>query len=201
MRILRTIWAAGALVLTGGCAISNNSFLEKMEIFPPDNARVAQECNPLFVPLNKDEYGKVFESVLSVLDNFGFEIYESNRADGRIETLPRLAPGLIMFLKSGSPDLYERTMSTLQTYRHRVTVLIQASAQGGYFVEVQVRKELEDLPRPLRSTIGSAIFRLDNNIDRQFDVIDASSPDSGWLSRGRDALVEQELLRRIKGSM
>lgn len=194
MRILRTIWLAGSLALSAGCATLQTS-LDQLGIVPPPPA---EEANPLFVPLNKEEYTKVFEAAFRALDNFGFDIVDSNRADGRIETAPRVAPGLFMFFKPGSPDVYQRTLSTLQSYRHRVTVLIQASPQGGYFVEVQARKDLEDLPKPLRSTIGGAIFRLDNNVDRQFEVIDISYPGLGWISRGRDATVEQELLRQIK---
>jgi hypothetical protein len=201
MNILRTIWVAGALVIAAGCTSTNGSLLDQLGLSAPQLGQPAEESNPLFVPLNKEEYGKVFEKVLHVLDNFGFDIVESNRADGRIETVPRVAPGLLLPLRPGSPDIHERAMSTLQTYRHRVTVLIQASAQGGYFIEVQVRKDLEDLPRPIKSTIGAAIFRLDNNVDRQLEVIEAADPGSGWVARGRDATVEQELLRRIKSSL
>ena len=140
--------------------------------------------NPLLVSLNPTtEKNRVFEVCYSVLDNYGFDILESNRADGRIETATRIAPGMILFLKAGSPDYHERLLASLQTYRHRVTVLIIDSKDGMY-IDVQVRKELEDLARPLKSTIGASIFRLDNDLDRRYEVVDPSTPMSGWLYRG-----------------
>src|SRR5207249_1254039 len=83
------------------------------------------------------------------------------------------------------PDLYDRLLATLQSYRHRVTVIIQPADNRGFFVEVIARKELEDLPNPIRSTVGGAIFRNDNNVDRQFEVIDASFFEAGWNFRSR----------------
>ena len=159
----------------------------------------AQEHNPLLLNLTREDYPRVFETLLQVLYDYDFEIAESNRADGRIETLPRTAPGLGLILKPGSPDLWERTLYTFQSYRHRVTILIHGDPDG-YLIEVQAHKELEDLPRPVRST-ASAIFRTDNNIDRQFEVIDDSTPGNGWLSKGRDRVLEQELLQRIHWAM
>ena len=117
---LRRIWAAGLLGLSAGCTV-DQTFLDKMGIPAPnfDRAEVAE--NPLLVALPREEKARVFETVYKVLDNYGFDIAESNRSDGRIETATRIAPGLGLFLKPGSPDVRERTLATLQTYRHRVT--------------------------------------------------------------------------------
>lgn len=191
----RKLWLSALLAALAGCA-ANGTFLEGPLGIP--SAPMELEANPVFLPLGQDHYAKVFETVLQVLGDYGFEILESNRYDGRIETLPRTAPGLGLFMKPGSPDLYERTLATAQSYRHRISALIQPALQGGYFVEIQVHKELEDLPNPLRSTVGSAIFRLDNNVDRSFEVIDATSPGMGWIAKGRDVALEQDILRRIK---
>ena len=124
-----------------------------------------------------------------------------NRYDGRIETKPRVAPGLGLFLKPGSPDLYERSLATAQSYRHRVSVVIHPADQGGYFIEVTARKELEDLARPIRSVIGAAIFHIDTNVDRDFEVIDPNRADGGWIYKGRDCALEQEIIRRMKKLM
>jgi hypothetical protein len=197
---MRNIWAAGVLGLATGCTI-DNAMLEKVGITPPKFEQPGPVQNPLFVPLAKEEKNKVFEAVFQVLDNYGFDIVESNRTDGRIETATRIAPGLALNFKSGSPDFWERVLATTQTYRHRVTVMILDSKQGGMFVDVQVRKELEDLPRPVRSSVGAAIFRVDNDIDRHYEIIDASTPTSGWLYKGRDPAMEQELLRLIRNAL
>jgi hypothetical protein len=197
---LRRFCAAGLLGLTAGCSI-DNAVLEKLGIPEPKFERPARLENPMLLAYARDEKDRVFEAAYQVLDNYGFDIMESNRNDGRIETVTRIAPGLGLILKPGSPDLRERTLATLQTYRHRVSVLIQDSKLGGIFVDVQVRKELEDLSKPVKSTVGAAIFRVDNDIDRHYEVIDPSTPSSGWLYRGRDPAMEQELLQLIKAAL
>lgn len=158
--------------------------------------------NPFYLPHGNDFYGPLFETIIQVLGDYQFEIAngDTNRYDGRIETVPRVAPGLGLLLKPGSPSLYERLLATFQSYRHRVTVVILPADQGGYWVEVIARRELQDLPVPVRSTVGSSLFR-NNNVDRSYEVIDASFFEAGWIFRGRDAALEQELIRRIKRSL
>ncbi|MBI3410277.1 MAG: hypothetical protein HY040_18205 [Planctomycetes bacterium] len=197
------VWIALApLWASAGCGVFRSD-LEMAELTPvvPAGAPYVVDRNPLFVPLGPESYGKVFEGCLGVLGDFGFEIYETNRYSGAIDCLPRIAPGLFLILKPGSPNFRERVLATTQTYRHRVSVQIQPADSGGFFIEVIARKEQEDLPRPLRSTVGGAIFRNDNNVERQFEVIDATFFDSGWIYRGRDEALEQEIIRRLKNCM
>lgn len=156
------------------------------------------EANPVFVPQGPMSYRKVYEHALNVLTDFGFEILDANAYEGRIETVPRIAPGLLQCVKPGDPDFYDRLLCTLQTYRHRATILIQPSQMGGFFLHVTVYKELEDLPRPVRSTAGAAIFRADNNVERQFTVIDPTVFEATWIPKGRDVEVEQLLLEKLK---
>lgn len=169
----------------------------------PDGKKVpVLEANPVFIPLGQEAYGMVFENTLRVLIDHGFEIMESNRYDGRIETVPRVATGFgFRSIYSGSPSLYERSLACLQSYRQRVSVMIQPADGGGYFIEVCVRKELEDLPRPIRATAGAAIFRIENNVERQFEVIDPTVMHSNWIYKGRDEAFEQRLLCQLKKLM
>jgi hypothetical protein len=190
------VWPGVVLALGVGCATA--PLLENPTLVTPGPAAQVAD-NPVYVPLGPASYGKVFETVLTVLHDTGFEIYESNRYDGRIETFPRIAPGLCLFLKPGSPNLYERLLATLQTYRHRTSVLIQPAENGGFFIHVTVRRELEDLPRPTRELAGDAIFRTENNIERQYEVIDPTVFEGNWIPKGRDVDLEQVILQRIKG--
>jgi hypothetical protein len=136
---------------------------------------------------------------MSALLDFGFQISEYNNfLEGRIETLPRVAPGLFRFWQVGSPDLYDRLLETAQSYRHRAVVLIQPAINGGYWVKVTVYKELEDLPRPVRALVGAASFRTTNTVERQFEVVDPTLLEANWLPRGQDHDIEQQLLARIK---
>lgn len=200
MSKLPWLGAAGWLMLTLGCQSGGplGDFSSPMT----QGAAVVTEANPLYVALGPESYHPiVFQGCLRVLGEYGFEIKESNSYDGRIETSPRVAPGLGLFLKPGSPDLYDRLLSTTQSYRHRVFVTIQPADQGGFFIQVTAFKELEDLPRPLRSTVGAAIFRNDNNVERQFEVVDPTVYESNWIFKGRDLPLEQELIRRLKRCM
>lgn len=155
----------------------------------PNPVWIHQACSP-------EAYNLVFEKVYDILSEY-FEVSFSNRYDGRIETFPRIAPGLEQPWKPGSPDFSQRLLATLQTIRHRAIVLIQPADDGGYFVDVKVFKELEDLARPSRATAGAASFRSDNSLQRQFEVIDANVVSFSWIPLGRDVKLEQVLLHRI----
>jgi hypothetical protein len=187
-------YGACALLL-GGCA----------SVPPLDNPvllRPAPEAveNPVFLPQGPASYGLVFEKVLSVVSEY-FEIRYSNRYDGQILTFPRTAPGFGEPWKPGSPACDERLLATLQSIRNRAEVRIDAAADGGFFVQVVVYKELEDVPQPIRATAGAAIFRGDNTVERQFEVIDPTVFESAWIPLGRNASLEQAILQRLKGCL
>jgi hypothetical protein len=198
-KMRRTLWklCAGAiLTFLSGCA--TGPLLDNPVSVGPGGA-VEAEQNPVLVVAGPVSYRKVYEHALRTLVDFGFEIYEANAYEGRIETLPRIAPGILNGLKPGSPVLYERLLSSLQTYRHRAIVTIQPSGQlTGFFIHVTVYRELEDLPRPVHQTAGAAIFRVDNNVERQFSVVDPTVLESNWIPRGVDPDIEQILLQRMK---
>lgn len=162
----------------------------------------AEGCleNPIYVPLGPPAYGMVFEKVYDTIDDY-FQIASASRYDGRIETFPRIAPGLGEPWKPGSPDFYQRLYATLQTTRERCSVLIQPADDGGFFVQVTIFKELEDLPRPTRMTAGDAAFRNDTTIQRQYEVIDPTVFESNWIPIGRDIELEQRILRQLKECM
>jgi hypothetical protein len=192
-RTLLTAWTVALAALTGGCM--TKPLLDNPVLIRP-NPGVSVD-NPVFVPEGPPAYGLVFERVLDVVDDY-FEIAYANRYDGRIETFPRISPGLEQPWKAGSPDCYQRLEATLQTLRRRADVLIRPADDGGFFVQVTVFKELEDLPKPIRATSGAAAFRSDNSVERQFEVIDPTVFESNWIPLGRDAELESLILQRIK---
>lgn len=204
-RLLRLALIAALPVLAAGCnTISDWTGQPICQPILPIGENAISDANPVHIPLPPDDYGRVFEKILEVLGDYGFEVAEPHRYGGRIDAVPRTAPGLVLFFRPGSPDLYDRMLATFQSYRHRVTVMIEPVEQakgGGYFIEFIVRKELEDLPRPIKATAGGAVFRSENTVDRQTEVIDATFFDSSWIYRGRDAALEQELIRRFKKAL
>jgi hypothetical protein len=197
----QTLWAAWAGVLTalaGGCMALPAGAPPALLV--PDPAVTVE--NPLFVPLGpwSDPYNHIFETALDVVGEY-FEVSYSNRYDGRIETFPRISPGLEQPWKPGSPDCYQRLEATLQSMRRRAIVLIQPAEDGGYFIEVTVYKELEDLPQPTRMLAGGSAFRTEPTVERQFEVIDAAVFESNWIPKGRDAVLEQLILQRLRKCM
>ena len=82
--------------------------------------------NPLFLPQGPASYNVVFGKVLDTVSDY-FEIAEVNRQEGRIESFPRVAPGLTEPWKPGSPDLYQRTLASFQSIRHRAVVKLSAA--------------------------------------------------------------------------
>jgi hypothetical protein len=196
-RALGAVLAGAVLALAGGCA--SGPLLDNPLLVA--SAPAAPEHNPVFVPLGPYSYSTVFENVLKVLVDSGFEIYESNRYAGTVETVPRVAPGLGLFFRPGSPDCYERLLATTQTYRHRVVVVIHPADSGGFFIQVTAYKELEDLPRPVRATAGASLFQNINDVERKFEVIDPTVFEATWIPRGRDGALEQAILQRLKACM
>lgn len=191
-RLLRMAWTAGTAAALTGCV--TGPLQENPVRLKADNLVLTE--NPVYIPLGPPSYPAVFEKVIDVLDDY-FEIAYSNRYDGRIETHPRISPGIGQPWKPGSPDVYQRLLASFQTIRHRAIVLIQVADDGGFFIDVKVLKELEDLPRPALASSGSAAFQGYNTVERQFEVIDAATFESSWIPIGRDTNLEQVILARL----
>jgi hypothetical protein len=154
------------------------------------------------VPYSPEAYPFLYDRVLDILDDY-WDIAFSNRYDGRIETYPKIEPGLGQPWKPGSPELFQRTLASFQSLRYRAIVVIKVADDGGFFVDVKVLKELEDLPVPAFATAGSASFRSFPTVERQYDVVDASLFDPNWIPIDRDGrpmrdyALEQVILERI----
>jgi hypothetical protein len=194
---LGTASVAAMLLLLSGCA--SGPFLDNPALVMPTPPVTPVE-NPVFVPLGPPSYGQVFERAIDIIADY-FEIAEYNRYEGWIGTFPRIAPGLEQPWKPGSPDFGQRLYATLQTVRHRATLSIQPAENGGFFIQVTVYKELEDLFRPIRATVGAAIFRSEPTVERETEVIDAAVFEANWIPIGRDTKLEQVILQRLKSSM
>jgi hypothetical protein len=183
---------AGAAALVGGCA--SGPLQENPLLFRVANA--APHENPLYIPQGPKAYALVFEKILDILSEY-FDIAYANRYDGRIETFPKTAPGIEQPWKPGSPDFRQRLLAFFQSIRHRAIVTITTANDGGYFIHVEVLKELEDIPAPARYTAGEATYRLEPTVERQYDVIDYNIFEYNWIPIGRDTKLEQVILDRL----
>lgn len=187
----RLLMAAGVLAL-GGCA--SGPMLENPLHLRPD--RAVPHGNPLYIPQDGRAYDRVFDAVQDVLADY-FVIAYTSRYEGRIETTASIAPGIEQPWKPGSPDLYQRLLAFTQTIRHRAVVVIMPAEQGGYFLDVKILKELQDLPRPVRATAGDAVFRIEDTVQRQFEVVEPEFYEATWIPIGRDGKLEQVILDRL----
>jgi len=191
-RLLRTAGVGLLALLLTGCAVGpllENPLLVR-------TSKVVPLENPVYVPQGPLAYARLFDKCIDVVDDY-FEIAYASRYDGRIETFPTVAPGIEQPWKPGSPDCYQRLYAFCQSIRHRAIVLITTADDGGYFIDVKVLKELEDLPQPTRATAGAATFRLQPTIQREFEIIEPTFYQAGWIPIGRDLKLEQVLLERI----
>src|SRR4051812_21096246 len=127
----RLLLIVGLAMCAGGCA--SGPMLENPLLLQTNQP--THHENPVYIPQGPMAYTRVFEKVLDVLSDY-FEIAYSNRYDGRIETFPRIAPGIEQLWKPGSPDLYQRLLAFFQTIRYRAIVLISTADDGGYFIDV-----------------------------------------------------------------
>lgn len=185
-------WTTGLSLAFAGCA--SGPLQENPVVLGPQKSQGTD--NPVYLPNGAMEYGAVFEKVIDALDDT-FEIAYTNRYEGRIETFPLVAAGIGQIWKPGSPDMYQRLLATFQSIRYRAVVLISPARDGGFFVDVKVYRELEDVAQPLKAGTASAVFRSDNTPERQFEVVDATTYNSAWIPSGRETKLEQSILNRL----
>lgn len=188
----RLLWLTCLPLALGGCA--SGPLHENPILLRPE--RPTSHENPIYIPQGPMAYARVFQKIEDILSDY-FPIAYSSRFDGRIETHPAIAPGFEQWWKAGSPNLYERLLATFQTIRYRAIVLITTADDGGYFVDVKVLKELEDLPFPARATAGEATYRLVPTVERQYEVVAGDVFDPAWIPVGRDVHLEQIILDRL----
>jgi hypothetical protein len=172
---------------------------------PVDNPVLVRNAEPVENPIlispgqpTGASYREVFEKILDVLADY-FDLQTPNAYEGRITTKPRIAPGYEQWWKAGNPDPRQRLYATLQSVRQTATVEIRCGERGGYLVYVVVERELEDVPRPSRATIGNAVFLDYPSIAREVEIVTPDvTADRLWFKIGRDYALEQEILRRIR---
>jgi hypothetical protein len=195
-RRLLAACAGAVAVVAGGCS-SVGPLTENPVLLRPVAAGPVE--NPVYIPLGTsgDAYRKVIEKVIDVIDDY-YDIAEVNPFAGLIRTHPRVSPGLEQFFKPGSPDFDQRLLATFQSIRSYAVVKIEVARDGGYWVDVKIFKELEDVPQPTRATAGAAAFRSDATVERQYDVIEPVPVGGGWIPIGEDVKLEQVILARLK---
>ncbi|MGA2031031.1 MAG: hypothetical protein ABSG68_02140 [Thermoguttaceae bacterium] len=169
---------------------------------PPGNALPVAYDNPAFVPI--PGHDQAWEAVVDVVTSY-FKIDQeepvrllgNTLTEGRIITYPKLGATLLEPWDQDSANASERVESTLQTMRRRAVLRI-VPAQGGYWVDVAVFKELEDLKRPEQSTAGAATFPYDNTNTRVANPVGPPpTVTQAWIPQGRDTALEQRIIGQL----
>lgn len=160
------------------------------------------QTNPLLVTSMDSEF--VWDQVVDVVDDY-FRIMHEERArlagdEGMLETYPRSGSTIFEPWNSDSVTPYERWEATLQSIRRRAIVRV-IPTQGGYLIDVEVYKELENVPRPESGAISLAnaqTLRNDDALVRLTNPVGGQEPSAGWLGLGRDVALEQVILGGIQ---
>lgn len=188
--MLRTLAVTLCLLLCGGCAV-----------WGPPPPVVAEYENPALFPIADRDFA--FDQVVDVVDSL-FRIERQDRirligdveTEGRIETFWETGSTAFEPWRGDSVGAYERTESTLQSIRRRATVRL-IPAGSGYLVDVTVYKELEDLIRPERATVGAATFRYDDGLTPFTEPVGGQPYTVGWIPQGRDVALEQKIIAQL----
>ena len=174
-------------------------------------------ANPLPVPVVDLDFA--WEQIASVIEE-NFKIQHEERVrlagdiltEGRIDTVPLIASTTLEPWRTDSVTFHDRLLSTLQSMRRRCYVRV-IPVQGAFLVDLQIMKELEDLPQPTNAVNGMPLFNmLDQGVDRIADPLPSLAdppgipprpavPTAGWIPQGRDVPLEQVMLAKIQARL
>ena len=158
--------------------------------------------NPVL--LAHPDHEMLWLTIIDVIDD-DFRIQKEERprivgdilTEGTITTYPSPGATLAEPWRGNSVGFDQRLESTLQSIRRTAKLRVMPS-EGGYLVEVQIDKELEDLERPENSTGGASTLRHDGSLDRSRSSISARPNTLGWIPLGRDYALEQRIIARLQ---
>jgi hypothetical protein len=154
--------------------------------------------NPLDVP--SGDFEQVWTTTVHVLDEY-FDTVNENRLANKIVTEPVSGATLFEPWAGDSVGFGERLESTLQSTRRFAIAYVEPTPEGGHSVRVEVHKELEDLAKPDRQYGGKATYPFDFPINRSREVVGPIPVPLGWIPKGRDDLLEQVILGRIRDKL
>jgi len=153
-----------------------------------------------FSPTNSEAF---WNELVDIVSDY-FRIQQEQRVqklgghwiEGRIQTYPQTGATYLEPWRWDSVTPYERTLATLQSIRR--TAMIRIVPNGpGLLVDVQVLKELEDVPNLAHSRSGVASFRFGETVSQRTERIAEVGGPAGWIPMGRDVALEQEILARL----
>lgn len=162
---------------------------------------MVRHANPVFVPVPDPEI--VFNALVDVVDDhFRIEreervrVVDNTLTVGFIKTWPEMSGTLGEPWRSDTVTFYDKLESTFQTYRRRAEVFI-LPIEGGFNVQVNVFKELEDVAKPMNATAGSGTLRNETSQAHVPMTVTQQPTVSGWIPQGRDPNLEQKMISQL----
>jgi len=167
---------------------------------------IATYCeNPTLV--SRGDPALVWETVVDVVDDY-FEIEHEEPVrtignvltEGRLDTVAQVSPTILEPWRDDTVGSGQRIENTLQSMRRRALVRVMP-AEEGFWVDVAVFKELEDVARPEHATAGAATFRYDDSLRRVVNPVGDQLTAEGWIPQGRDAALEQKIVGHLQARL
>ncbi len=152
---------------------------------------VVSYSNPIFIPVADPH--QAWEMVVDVVDDYFRIEHEAPvrqvgnmTIEGTITTAAEISPTIFEPWRHDTVDPDERLENTLQTMRRRAVIRVFRlnPEQGGYWVDVAVYKDLEDLARPEHATAGAATFRYDDTLNGIENPPVSDATLKGWIPKG-----------------
>ena len=195
----RLLAASFCLLASCGCTLE-----------PPGTASATASStvafeNPAFIP--GTDYLRVWETVVDVVDDyFRIEREEPVRlvgnvlTEGRLDTFPEVSSTILEPWRRDSATSYDKVEATLQSMRRRAQVRVMP-AEGGFWVDVAVYKELEDVFQPEQATAGRATFPTESTQVRIINPVGGQEVHQGWIPKGRDPNLEQLMICQLQSRL
>lgn len=153
--------------------------------------------NPVFIAVG--DQNSVWEATVDVLHSLQLPVENENKLDGVIETDYKVGASLLEPWHHDAVTMEDRLEGSFQSIRRRAAVSI-TPAQGGFYVGVEVQKELEDPDQLIINSPGYATFEERKPLQRDLDVVIGPATQEGWIVQGRDPGLEQLILSRVQAS-
>jgi hypothetical protein len=195
----RLLAASLCLISLGGC------MLEPAGVVPTAVSPAVSFENPIFIP--GTDFQRLWETVVDVVDDhFRIEREEPVRlvgnvlTEGRLDTFPEVSSTILEPWRRDSTTSYDKIESTLQSMRRRAQVRVMPS-EGGFWVQMAVYKELEDMVQPELATAGRATFPTQSTQVRIVSTVEAQEMHQGWIRKGRDPNLEQLMICQLQSRL
>lgn len=191
-----TVIIAATFVLT----VSNGC---QFPFFQKSDTTVSQVLSPNPASVVIPDHEFAWNQIVDEVDNY-FKIKKEERvrldegiiSEGIITTYPTSGSTLLEPWRTDSSSGFEKWQSTFQTIRRTATVRVIPNG-ATYLIDVQVEKEMEDLPKPENAVVGSLRSNVSTTTDEDGDPFHRHR--QRWFSIGRDTTLEQRMLAAIQG--